>query len=940
MSEFSIIHQNVQSLKNSINIINHLTEQHEDCKILCITEHWQKKTQIGALGLNNFKLGSSFCREGGYGGAAIYLHKDIQFMQRKKICDMSVEDIFECASVECKMEGMCFIIISLYTQPKKDMDSFVKKLESVLDQIINENKYIIMAGDFNIELMENSKHKLQFMSIMNSFNMSQTIFSPTRITATTKHCIDNIFTNFNKQHLESLVLHTVISDHTAQKIILKTNHTEIEKNSFKRFFDENSRNDFVHILKEQQWLEVYQINQTDVNKQWSTFMNTFMPAFNQCFPKKLVNPTQKSNNMYVNNENVHNVKNRLDICLMLKRQNNRYNEMYTNLKKEYDNLLAKTRAQNYAYRIRNADNKNKCMWSIYREITSHSDVGNTMMEGDPNDISNNYNEFLLKSVPDIMKDIPYVEWTHVINKNSRSIFLTPVDSQEILEVLKKIKNKHTSGDDEIPTSIIRQVVPAIIDVICYIMNNSLREGIFPETLKLSAIKPCYKNKGDINLMDNYRPLSLLPGFSKLFEVVMCKRIMTFLKDCEILSENQHGYMKGRSTHTAIFQFTRAILRDLEEGNLALGIFLDLSKAFDSLDRDLLLNKMEMYGIRGTALEWLVSYLNNRTQRVVINKNGILYKSKIMQNTVGVPQGSILGPVLFIIFMNDINIECSDVDYKLTEYADDTNLLVTGPNLCKLVEKTSDLFPETENWFKKNKLCLNAAKTGAILFRTKLNRTEKPDYISINGNQLTLKNNTKFLGVHIDEHLDWSFHIDCLENKLNSICFCIRTVSRYLNETSCRTLYFANFEGIARYGIIFWASNSKAQNIFVIQKRTIRTMYKMPPLQSCRGIFKAKRILTIHALYIYETILFTFKNRHLFDSMDSRHNYNTRTNDICFPRHRLTLLEKSPYYMGIKLFNKLNNDLKTMTQEKIFKSKLKKMLIELEPYSIQEYLDDI
>lgn len=886
--------------------------------------------------LDNFKLASCFCRKEGYGGAAVYVQKDMQVRIRKKLNLLSIKEQIECACIECHLGQELFIVITIYRPPNGDLQIFFSQLELLLIQIVNENKKVLVAGDFNIELAKDNNSKADFLSIMNSFLMYPTIHENTRITLTSKSCIDNIFCNFTVDILSSSILQTCISDHTAQKVIFKHKEIEISKPYFKRSFSVINKNNFVNSLKQQDWADVFAVERLDVNLQWSIFIGSFIRIFNECFPKKLVNKKNKKNNLYKNTEEIKEIKNRLDILLSLKNISAEYTEMYKDVKKQYDSLLIRSRSEKYANRINNSDNKNKCMWSIHNEITGKLKTSDTMVSGNAEDISNNYNDYLLKVVPELMNNhIRQMEWHSNFQKNNNIFRLKPVSTEEILKFNQKIKNKHSSGDDEIPTNLIKLSVPVIVDVICYIINNSLNEGIFPEQLKLSLIKPLYKNKGNAEILNNYRPISLLPGFSKLFEIAMCDQIMKFMR--KLLSDNQHGYLEGRSTQTALFQFIGSILGHLEEGKMALGIFLDLSKAYDCLDRELLIKKLELYGIRGNALRWFESYLSQRTQRVIVKKNNIASKSRIMQNTVGIPQGSILGPILFIIFVNDLNFEINNEYSTITAYADDTNLLVGGEQVHDIVNNAKDIFSTSKNWFDNNKLLLNKEKTGTILFRTKLSRKEKPEFIELDENQLTIQKNTKFLGIYIDEFLDWSAQIEYLSSKLNRTCYCLRIVSRYLNETARKTLYFANFEASARFGIIFWGTNSKIQKIFVIQKRVLRVLYNMPYLESCRGIFKSNRILTIFGLYIFDTILFFHKNRSNM-KVQSQHNYNTRTNDLNYPIHRLTLSEKSPHYMGIKFYNKLSDDIKTVPTENKFKRKVKKLLLDLEPYSVNDFLE--
>ena len=222
-----------------------------------------------------------------------------------------------------------------------------------------------------------------------------------------------------------------------------------------------------------------------------------------------------------------------------------------------------------------------------------------------------------------------------------------------------------------------------------------------------------------------------------------------------------------------------------------------------------------------------------------------------------------------------------------------------------------------------------------MFRTKLSRVQKPISLLVLNEELRIVENTKFLGLHIDEFLDWSEHINILSKKLNSICYGIRIVGRYMSEKMQKVVYFANFESILKYGIVFWGSSSQLKKIFTVQKRVIRCYKKMQYRESCRGVFKREGILTAYGIYIMEALIFFFNHREEFD-LQTFHSYNTRTINVNYPIHRLTLTEKSPYYMCLRLYNHLPDRIRSISSKKIFKIKIKQFLVELEPYCMNDY----
>lgn len=915
----------MQSIGNCVDRVEELIRDNPECFCLCLTEHWKTEEQLIRTGISDFKLASWFCRgEGQHGGSAIYIKESLKFKKMNNINKLSVRNDFECAAIECVVNGKKVIILCIYRPPSGNKDVFYSKLECMLSNV-NNDSIIFMAGDFNIEMLQENVHKTFLFSLLNFYNMKGTVFENTRITKNTGSCLDNIFTNLEDNYYTNIVeMH--ISDHMTQ--ILFFSLTE-NKNQFiyKRFFTEENKRHFLLSLSEQDWENVFQIERHNVNLQWDIFINTYIRIFNQHFPKTMV---------YINKKRpcsgieVKECKNRLDTLLVLSRNNNLFKHMYNETKTEYDNLLKLEKTKLYEKKVKNSDNKNKCLWSICNEINGKAKGNNSHFSENSQKLVNDFNNHIINIVSEMVNNNPVIPFNCEIPDNNQSMYLQPVTNGELLDLVNKLKNKYSSGDDQIPTSIVKLSIAETVDVLNYIINNSLKFGIYPNQLKLAKIIPLYK-KGSIDDLNNYRPISLLPSFSKIFELVMCSRLISFMNKCQLFSTSQHGYLKGKSTTTAIFQFTKAILDSIENKKLSLGMFIDLSKAYDCIDRDLLLYKLNKYGVRGNVYTWIKSYLSERTQRVVVHDNNNEIKSNIQSSNIGIAQGSILGPILFIIFLNDLsNIT---TDFKITNYADDTNLLVSGSNMKYLLENAENAFLLTSNWFAQNKLIINDDKTNLILFRTKQYQIEKPENILLCGKNYTISNNTTFLGITIEEFLSWNDHINKLCLKLSSIGYGIKLVSRYMNLNTLKILYHANFESVLRYGILFWGSSAELQRVFVIQKRILRVINRMNFLESCRGVFKKLNILTVYGLYIFECLMFVIKNRDKFENVHSNRNYN-----LLYPNHRLTITEKSPYYMCIKLYNKLPNNIKLINSVTKWKKNLKEKLIETEPYSLQDFFN--
>lgn len=463
----------------------------------------------------------------------------------------------------------------------------------------------------------------------------------------------------------------------------------------------------------------------------------------------------------------------------------------------------------------------------------------------------------------------------------------------------------------------------------FLINLSTETGIFPEGLKLARVTPIFK-KGDHNDLSNYRPISILCSVSKIFELNIKKQLCNFFTKYNLLTTSQHGYTKGKGTETALSELQNTIVNALDNRKHVLGLFVDFSRAFECVDHKLLLTKLFKYGVRGLPLQLLESYLSNRKQIVQVNKT---YSSAI-EIEQGVPQGSVLGPFLFLIFANDLIIYLnSNPGVQATCYADDTNIVIIEndtTSLNMLAEKTYD---QVITWSEKNNLILNKTKTNTMLFKNRSSHTQADIFYSFQ-----LKSWTKILGITVDSDMTWTSHIDNLCSKLRRSCFGLRFLNNHCDVHVLLMVYHANFHSHLKYGILNWGRSSTVERVFILQKYAIRILAKLGFRDSCRDSFKKLNILTLPGVYILEACTYVHKNLSSYEALRAMHKYDTRAkNKLLAPKHRTMFFEKNLEYLGCKLYNALPDSVKDCRSIGSFKKSVKKILMEKTCYTVDEFL---
>lgn len=895
---FPILSINVMSLNARIDSIKSLLCQltAKKCHIaaIIIQETWLPEgSDVSLIQIPNYNFIWQPSKISAHGGLAIYLLEDYHYKLIPSFSSYVCENLF----VEVCLEDSKNILLgNIYRTPchkefsnSKSKQKFIEDISPMLSKLAKKNKNIVICGDFNLDLLRCNEDVsiANFIDAMFAQGFIPKITLPTRYDAhhLTSSLIDNIFFRTTLSiPTSSGILVSRIADHLACFLCLDLpkNSKEIKPPRYIAIPDNCPKNieKFCNKIAEQNFTD--ELDQSEVanpNTNYGTFSDKIEEIRNETLKSKTVkfNRRKHSISKWITDGIINSINTRdgiykqwmnsilgTDECKELKGKLDKYN-------KHVDKTIRIAKKAHFDKIFSDCKNDIKRTWkeinNLLNRVKANDSFPSTFIiddceVSDIRVIADKFNDFFLNIGLTMANSVPPPSDTNLVfskflsGVNEVLFEFSPISEDDVLKYIDSLSTKSSYGYDHISTKLLKSIKTSVAAPLALIINQSFRTGIYPDLLKIAKVVPIPKKINSPSLID-YRPISILPSMSKVFERAIHIQLSDYLKQNNLLNSNQYGFRSEHSTELASIELVDRVLKIMDTDDTPFSLFLDLSKAFDSLDHFILLQKLKFYGIHSLALNLFESYLTNREQYVII-KNTTSSRQKI---TTGVPQGSILGPLLFLIYVNDLPLAAT-TSFNVLSYADDTTL--TG-SLRKFKNKSESKdissfinqeLTKISDWLSVNKLSLNVAKTKFMIYQKPGKTIIDKLSLKFNDTDIEQVKSFKFLGLTMDQDMSWKTHISQVTSKLRQTVGILSKLKHFIPKTTLMTIYNSLFLPRIHYCLLTWGFAPHKQ-ITTLQRKAVRIINNANYNADAEPLLKQLKTLTVDDIFLQKVFIFYF-----------------------------------------------------------------------------------
>lgn len=903
-SNCAILHINIRSLNANLSLLeSFINDLKSKPQIIVCSEVWTLNCPY-LYNIDNYYLYYNESKINIADGVVIYIRKDIN--HNVSIVKYGRSTILNCS---IRLADECKILVSgmyrCHDIAETDFIDSIRLLMSKTDR--KKFKHHFIVGDYNMNLLKPNRILDEFLDTAISYGYVPLFKTVTRPNEYGGTCIDNIFVRTTLD-ITPLKYSQILPDH--YPILCSFNiENQIKK---EKFYTKLKYHKLLHLCNKNNWDKYNTI--ADPDAAIDALVDDVKTLVDAATVKvKICNKYRKK---WMTRGLSVSIEHKELLYIIWKRNKNSaaakqnylsYNKILNKVLKkakelsEVNSALSSCHSQKKLWSfINNKLGKEKKRVSIEKIIVNNSEVINNNTQ-----IAKVFNDFYVNIGKELASQIDLTSInTASFNYHKPPIlpntfFLHPTDVTEMSSTINALKDKG-GGIDNIHSRVLRLLTSFISPVLVEIYNNCVSSGIWPKALKKAEIVPIYK-AGDKTQLTNYRPISLISNIAKIFERLLYNRLYKFFIKFRILHKKQFGFRQNVGTTDAQFDITNLVYESIDKNLAVLAVYIDLSKAFDTVNHKLLLDKLFRYGVRGLSLKLIQSYLTERKQCVRIDNQC----SPLSKVEMGVPQGSVLGPLLFIIYMNDI----FDMSKIVIAFADDTVFLSIEDSWSKAEQQMNLSLNNINIWFSLNGLTLNVTKTQYMTFGCYADSVPSSMNIHINNTVLARVESCKYLGIIMDYNMKWDKHVQKVINKLRYYLLIFYKL-KHLPNIILRTFYFANVYSLLNYGLIVWGG--AYPTVLGPLKSLLKKFSKL---------LNQNDLLNFEQLYVSKCLLYHYDRLKCnFTESTSI----TRYKQLELPNYKKRLSNKNSTYIATKFFNRLPNDLKSLRGSKKFiKNKIEK-----------------